>query len=85
MYKPDIATMSIGQGIAVTPLQMLRAICAIANGGELLQPYIIDKIVMPDGRVLRQGQKKVVLRANERGSCGADARHDGAGSCFRRR
>lgn len=62
MYKPDIATMSIGQGIAVTPLQMLRAICAIANGGELLQPYIIDKIVMPDGRVLRQGQKKVVLR-----------------------
>ena len=60
MYKPDIATMSIGQGIAVTPLQMLRAICAIANGGELLQPYIIDKIVMPDGRVLRQGQKHVV-------------------------
>ena len=54
--------MSIGQGIAVTPLQMLRAICAIANGGELLQPYIIDKIVMPDGRVLRQGQKKVVRR-----------------------
>lgn len=60
MYKPDIATMAIGQGIAVTPLQMLRAICAIANGGELLQPYIIDKIVMPDGRILRQGQKKVV-------------------------
>lgn len=62
MYEPDIATMAIGQGIAVTPLQMLRAICAIANGGELLEPYIIDKIVMPDGRVLRQGQKKIVRR-----------------------
>ena len=62
MYEPDIATMAIGQGIAVTPLQMLRAICAIANGGELLEPYIIDKIVMPDGRVLRQGQRKVVRR-----------------------
>lgn len=62
MYEPDIATMAIGQGIAVTPLQMLRAICAIANGGELLEPYIIDKIVMPEGRVLRQGQKKVVRR-----------------------
>lgn len=62
MYEPDIATMAIGQGIAVTPLQMLRAICAIANGGELLEPYIIDKILMPDGRVLRQGQKKVVRR-----------------------
>ena len=62
MYQPDIATMSIGQGIAVTPLQMLRAICAIANGGELLQPYIIDKIVMPDGRVCARGRKKVVRR-----------------------
>lgn len=62
MYQPDIATMAIGQGIAVTPLQMLRAICAIANGGELLQPYIIDKIVMPDGRVLRKGEKHVVRR-----------------------
>lgn len=62
MYEPDIATMAIGQGIAVTPLQILRAICAIANGGELLEPYIIDKIVMPDGRVLRQGEKHVVRR-----------------------
>ena len=62
MYEPDIATMAIGQGIAVTPLQMLRAICAIANGGELLKPYIIDKIVMPDGRVLREGKKEVVRR-----------------------
>lgn len=62
MYQPDVATMAIGQGVAVSPLQMLRAICAIANGGELLQPYIIDKVVMPDGRVLRQGQKKVVRR-----------------------
>ena len=30
--------MAIGQGIAVTPLQMLRAICAIANGGNLVKP-----------------------------------------------
>ncbi len=43
MYEPDVATMSIGQGIAVTPLQMLRAICAIANGGELIQPYIVKR------------------------------------------
>ena len=43
MYEPDVATMAIGQGVAVTPLQELRAICAIANGGELLQPYIIKK------------------------------------------
>ncbi len=60
MYEPDVATMSIGQGIAVTPLQILRAICAIANGGELLQPYIIKKIVAPNGEVIKEGKKKVV-------------------------
>ncbi len=60
MYEPDVATMAIGQGIAVTPIQMLRAICAIANGGELLQPYIIKKIVAPNGDVVREGKKKVI-------------------------
>ena len=60
MYKPDVATMAIGQGIAVTPIQMLRAICAIANGGELVQPYIIKKIVAPNGDVVREGEKKVI-------------------------
>ena len=60
MYEPDIATLAIGQGIAVTPLQELRAICAIANGGELLKPYIIDRIVAPNGEVIRRGRKQVV-------------------------
>lgn len=60
MYEPDIATMAIGQGIAVTPIQVLRAICTIANGGELLEPYIVKKIVAPDGTIVKEGQKKVV-------------------------
>lgn len=60
MYEPDVATMAIGQGVAVTPIQVLRAICAIANGGELLQPYIVKKVVAPDGTVLSEGQKHVV-------------------------
>lgn len=62
MYEPDIATMAIGQGIAVTPLQMLRAICAVANGGELLQPYIVKEIVDADGNVVQKGEKKIVRR-----------------------
>ena len=62
MYEPDIATLAIGQGIAVTPLQELRAICAIANGGELLKPYIIERIVAPNGEVIRQGRKHTVRR-----------------------
>ncbi|MCQ2362927.1 MAG: peptidoglycan glycosyltransferase [Acidaminococcaceae bacterium] len=62
MYKADVAVMSLGQGIAVTPLQMLRAICAIANGGELVQPYIVKKIIAPNGEVTHEGKRKVVGR-----------------------
>lgn len=62
MRLPDIATMSIGQGVAVSPLQMLRAICAIANGGELVKPYIVQKVVTSDGKILMEGKKQVVRR-----------------------
>lgn len=60
MYKADVAVMSLGQGIEVTPLQMLRAICAIANGGDLLRPYIVKKIVAPNGEVTREGKKEII-------------------------
>lgn len=45
------ATASFGQGITVTPLQMAAAYGAIANGGILKQPYIVDEIRKPDGTV----------------------------------
>lgn len=60
MVPSDVATMAIGQGIAVTPLQMLRAICAIANGGNLVKPYIVKKVTSPDGQVLKEGKTEVV-------------------------
>lgn len=62
MVPSDVATMAIGQGIAVTPLQMLRAICAIANGGVLLKPYIVKQVVSPTGQILQQGKKEEVRR-----------------------
>ena len=40
----DLATASFGQGIAVTPIQMVRAVGAIANGGLMLSPQVVDKI-----------------------------------------
>jgi len=43
------ATMSFGQGIAVTSLQMIGAISAIANGGELMQPYVVEKRIDWEG------------------------------------
>lgn len=49
-YPIDFATVTFGQGIAVTPIQMIRAFAAIINGGDLLQPYIVSKIVSADGK-----------------------------------
>ena len=45
--KGDIylATASFGQGVSVTPLQMISAFSAIANGGILYKPYVVDKVV----------------------------------------
>lgn len=49
------ATASFGQGIAVTPIQMVSAFGAMANGGILMKPYIVKEIVRPDGeRVITQ-------------------------------
>jgi penicillin-binding protein 2B len=43
-YPIDVATMTFGQGVSVTAIQQVAAINAIANGGKLLKPYIIDRI-----------------------------------------
>jgi len=60
--KGDIwsATASYGQGISVTPLQMAAAFGAIANGGKLMKPHVVDRIVYPDGREERT--EPVVVR-----------------------
>lgn len=46
------ANVSFGQGVAVTPLQLATAVGAIANGGTLMRPYIVQAIRTPDGRVV---------------------------------
>ncbi len=45
----DLGTNSYGQGISVTPIQIVRAIAAIANGGELVRPRILRAVITPDG------------------------------------
>jgi len=56
----DLATHSFGQGIAVTPLQMVVAFGAIANGGRLMRPYLVRRIVAPDGRLVLENAPVVV-------------------------
>lgn len=45
----DAAVASFGQGISVTPLQLVSAYAAIANGGVLMKPYIVKEIIHADG------------------------------------
>ena len=48
--KINYLTASFGQGIAVTPLQLINAYSAIANGGKLVRPYIVEKVIKEGGR-----------------------------------
>ncbi len=50
----DLATATFGQGIAVTPIQMVRAVSSIANGGKLMEPHIVQKIITPDKEIVIQ-------------------------------
>lgn len=49
-----LATMSYGHGIAVTPIQLITSVSAIANGGELKIPKIVDRIEDRDGNVIKK-------------------------------
>jgi cell division protein FtsI (penicillin-binding protein 3) len=60
-------SVPMGQEVAVTPLQLTRAFCAFANGGKLVQPYVIRAVLAADGRVVRdfsdRGPQRRVLSA----------------------
>lgn len=56
----ELATISFGHGIAVTPLQMVSAINAIANDGKLMEPHIVKALKDSDGNVVETIEPKVV-------------------------
>ena len=65
MRDSDIATTAIGQSIAVTPLQLVTAMAAIANGGTLMHPYIVREIRNPDGSVYEERAPREIRRVLE--------------------
>ncbi|MGI6200420.1 MAG: penicillin-binding transpeptidase domain-containing protein [Christensenellales bacterium] len=58
----DLARIGFGQSIAVTPIQMANAVCAAVNGGNLMQPYLVEKLTDADGNVVESFEPTVKQR-----------------------
>lgn len=78
VYKPDelndhgYATMSFGQSISMTALQMLRAYATIANHGVMMKPYIVDKTVDQKGKVDKTSATEVRRVISEKAAADMD-------------
>lgn len=59
MGNIDLMVSSFGQGNTVTPMEMITSYCAAINGGYLLQPYVVEKIVDEDGNVVLKNERTV--------------------------
>lgn len=59
LNEVNFATMAFGQGISVTPMQLITAVNSLANQGKLVQPHIVDQIQHTDGTVEQIEPKKV--------------------------
>ena len=56
----ELATMSFGQGISVTPIQMITAISTVANDGKLIKPTLVKEIRTNDGQLVKRHEIEVV-------------------------
>ena len=59
MSNVDLAVCSFGQGETITPIEMITSYCAAINGGYLLQPYVVDRILDEDGNVVLKNDRTV--------------------------
>lgn len=89
----SITRIAIGHEVAVTALQMLQVMCALANDGVLMKPYLVRQVIGPDGDCLFQQQpvvvgrpirpetaaemRRLLVRVTEEGGTGYKARIDG--------
>lgn len=60
----DFANIAFGQGVRVTPLQILRAFSVIASGGYDVKPHFVNKVTSPDGQLIWQTEssRKRILK-----------------------
>lgn len=58
----DLPAISIGQAIAVTPLQMINAFCALINEGKLLRPYLVKYVCDSEGKIIKENKPTLVRK-----------------------
>ncbi len=61
-YESEVATASFGQGITVTPIQMLQALTTLANDGVMVKPYLVSKIVDDAGNIVEEFEREEVAK-----------------------
>lgn len=62
MYASELAAASYGQGITVTPIQMIQALTTLTNKGTVLKPYVVGKITEQDGNVIYEGKREELTK-----------------------
>jgi len=60
--KVEVANISFGQGIGVTPLQLINAFSAMINGGNLMKPIFIKKIMDEDGKIVKENKPEILKK-----------------------
>jgi len=66
-YEVNFATAAFGQGIEMTPIQLIRAFSVLANGGKMVNPYFVEKVINIDGTTVKnqsQNQSIQVVSQN---------------------
>ena len=56
----NIATISIGQSIAVTPIQLITAVSVVANGGKLMEPQLVEAVLDKEGNIIEELEPSLV-------------------------
>lgn len=63
MENAQLTTVAFGQSVKPTPIQMVRAIAAVVNGGYVLQPYVVSEVLDQDGNIVEKHGKTVIRQA----------------------
>lgn len=62
--QTELAVYSFGQTFKITPLSLIRAVSAVANGGKLMKPRVVKALVDDDGNTVKEFEPEVVRQVN---------------------